>query len=150
MRRDRWMLGLGAGATLLLAACGGEPQSASRDSSSAASAPAAAGSVSPDPGNKVIVVDMETDGTGTNKFEPSVFEAKRGDVIRFTLISGVHNANFLADSNPGKSGLPTTGQLLQLPQQTYDVKVTWEPGTYYFQCDPHALLGMTGHVTVKP
>ena len=150
MRFDRWMLELGTGATLALAGCGGEQQSASRDSSTAASVPAAAGNVSPDPGGKVIVVDMETDGTGTNKFEPSVFEAKRGDVIRFTLISGVHNANFLADSNPGKSGLPAASALLQLPQQTYDVKVTWEPGTYYFQCDPHALLGMKGHVIVKP
>ena len=148
MRHDRWMFGFGAGAILVLAACGGEQQSASRDSSTAASAPAAAASVSPDPGGKVIVVDMETDGTGTNKFEPSVFEAKRGDVIRFTLISGVHNANFLADSNPGKSGLPTAGPLLQLPHQTYDVKVTWGPGTYYFHCDPHALLGMKGHVKV--
>ena len=149
MIKARWMRGLGAGIFVVIAACGGATHDTARETATPASAPAAAaGSESPDPGGKVIVVEMETDGTGTNKFEPSAFEAKRGDVIRFTLISGVHNANFLADSNPGKSGLPAASPMLQLPHQTYDVKVTWSPGTYYFQCDPHALLGMKGHVTV--
>jgi plastocyanin len=78
------------------------------------------------------------------------FEARRGDVIRYTLISGVHNVNFLADSNRGKSGLPAAGPMLQLPMQRYDVKVTWDPGRYFYQCDPHALLGMVGYVTVVP
>jgi plastocyanin len=36
-----------------------------------------------------------------------------------------------------------------MPGQTYDFKVLLEPGTYYFQCDPHALLGMKGHVKVE-
>jgi plastocyanin len=40
--------------------------------------------------------------------------------------------------------------LLQLPGQTFDLPVNLEPGTYYFQCDAHAALGMKGHVTVKP
>lgn len=68
--------------------------------------------------------------------------------MRFTLGQGVHNVHFLADSNPGKQGLPPAGEMLQLPGQTYDVKVAFAPGTYYFQCDPHALLGMTGHLVV--
>ena len=33
-------------------------------------------------------------------------------------------------------------------RQTFDVKVTFAPGTYYYQCDPHALLGMKGHLKV--
>jgi plastocyanin len=70
-------------------------------------------------------------------------------VIRYTLVQGVHNAHFLPDSNPGKPGLPPAGPLLQVPGQTYDVKVTWDAGSYYYQCDPHALLGMVGRVTVK-
>ena len=41
------------------------------------------------------------------------------------------------------------GDMMQLPGQTYDVKVTWAPGTYYYQCDPHALLGMKGHLKVE-
>jgi plastocyanin len=27
--------------------------------------------------------------------------------------------------------------------------VTMAPGKYYFQCDPHAALGMKGHVEVE-
>lgn len=103
----------------------------------------------PDPGGKVITVEMITDETG-NIFKPAKFEAHPGDVIRFTLTTGAHNVNFLPDSNPEGVGLPTApGQILQLPGQTWDVKVTWKPGRYFFQCDPHALLGMVGWVEVE-
>jgi plastocyanin len=27
--------------------------------------------------------------------------------------------------------------------------VDWQPGTYFFQCDPHAALGMVGRVKVE-
>ena len=40
------------------------------------------------------------------------------------------------------------GEMLQLPDQTYDVLISFANGTYYFQCDPHALLGMVGHIRV--
>lgn len=71
-------------------------------------------------------------------------------MVRYTLKVGVHNVHFLADSNVGKTGYPQTpSDFLQLPGQTYDVKVTMAPGTYYFQCDPHAALGMHGYLTVK-
>jgi len=69
--------------------------------------------------------------------------------VRFVLKSGVHNINFLADSNPGKTGLPAASDMLQLPDQTYDLKVTFPEGHYYFQCDPHAALGMTGDLEVE-
>lgn len=151
MMIDRWLLALGAGVVMTAGACGsGEQRTREGDSATTTAATESGGSATPDPGGKVILVEMETDASGANKFEPADFEAKRGDVIRFTLISGVHNANFLPDSNPGKAGLPPAGALLQLPHQTYDVKVTWGPGTYYYHCDPHALLGMKGHVTVTP
>jgi plastocyanin len=39
--------------------------------------------------------------------------------------------------------------MLQLPGQTYDVLVRMPAGSYYFQCDPHAALGMRGHLIVK-
>ena len=144
--------------TALLAgivACGGS--AANKTDSSAApaaatpSTPAAAasGPQTPDPGHKVIVVEAMTDEQGNNVFKPAKLEAHRGDVLRFTLKSGVHNVHFLPDSNPGKSGLPAASDLLQIPGQTYDLKVTFEPGHYYFQCDPHALLGMKGKLEVE-
>jgi len=57
--------------------------------------------------------------------------------------------HFLPDSNSIKTGLPPASDLLQLPDQTYDLPVSLAPGRYYFQCDPHALLGMKGHLNVE-
>ena len=149
-----------SGSLLALAACGGgekgttDTTGAAQGSAAAAPAGGAAAAptgaeLTPDPGGKVITVQMETDEAGTNKFDPADFEAHKGDVIRYTLKSGVHNVHFVADSNAGKPGLPAASAMLQLPGQTVDIKVDWAPGTYYYQCDPHALLGMIGHVKVE-
>ncbi len=96
----------------------------------------------------MIVIEMITDETG-NYFKPKEVEAKRGDVLRFTIKTGVHNVDFLPDSNPGKTGLPPASELMQLPGQSVDIPVTFAPGKYYFQCDPHAALGMRGQLEVE-
>jgi plastocyanin len=96
----------------------------------------------------VITVELYTDDKG-NYFKPAKIEAHRGDLIRFTLKAGVHNVHFLPDSNPGKQNLPAASEFLQIPEQTYDFVVNLAPGHYYFQCDPHALLGMTGRLEVE-
>ena len=149
-------IGAVLGLALTLIACGGNESA--RQQPDAQSSPSAApsaqtaaqgGPQTPDPGHRIITVEALTDEQGNNVFRPAQLEAHRGDVIRFTLKSGVHNVHFLPDSNAGKAGLPPASDLLQLPGQTYDVKVTLEPGTYYFQCDPHALLGMKGHVKIE-
>lgn len=139
-------------AALSLVACGGEKPLT--DGSTTTPPPAAqnfaGGTQVPDAGRNVIVVEVVTDEKG-NYFSPKDVEAKVGDVVRYTLKLGVHNVNFLPDSNPGKTGLPPASEWMQLPGQTYDVKVTgpFVPGnTYYFQCDAHALLGQTGHLKV--
>jgi plastocyanin len=152
------------GAALTLVGCKGEGKSVDTTAASsaagaagqgaagagaAASKPGAAGELTPDAGGKVITVQMVTDDKG-NYFEPKEVEAHPGDVIRYTLKQGVHNVHFVADSNKAAQGLPTEpSDMLQLPGQTADVKVTWAPGKYYFQCDPHAALGMTGQVEVE-
>lgn len=134
------------GAALLLtvvalAACSKAPtgDDKAKPADAAATSQAAAG--------KIIVVEAYSDAQG-NYFKPNEITAKPGDIVRFTLKAGVHNIDFLADSNPGKTGLPKASDMLQLPDQTYDVNVTFAKGRYYFQCDPHALLGMKGHLTV--
>ena len=143
-------------AALALAACvGAKDQAAGADTTrpatQAGAAPAAGGEQTPDAGGQVVTVEMLTDDQGNNVFRPAAVTARKGDVVRYTLVSGVHNVHFLADSNPNAQGLPAAaGELLQLPGQTYDVKVASPAGTYYFQCDPHALLGMKGHLTVAP
>ena len=133
-----------------LAGCGRGEQRGSEqpDTATKTSPPSTSGAVTPAPGGKVITVEMETQPDGSNVFEPAMIDARRGDVLRYVLVSGVHNVHFLPDSNPGKSNLPPASAMLQLPGQTLDIPVALAPGTYYFQCDPHALLGMIAHVTV--
>ena len=156
MRNDRMKLGWLVGSVMLasmgLVACGGgEPGPTTETAESAAqpSASPAGGPQTPDAGRQVITVEMLTDDQGNNIFRPAEFEVHRGDVVRFKLVSGVHNVHFVADSNPGATGLPPASDLLQLPGQTYDLKVTLAEGSYYYQCDPHALLGMVGRMKVE-
>ena len=148
-----------AGVAGLAVGCGGgDSKSADQPVTGAANAaPAAAagnsapvgGPFSPDPGGKVVAVQLTTDGTG-NYFTPAEVHAKVGDVVRFGLKVGVHNVHFLADSNAGHTGYPPTpSDFLQLPGQTWDVLLHLPKGTYYFQCDPHAALGMKGHLIVE-
>lgn len=137
-------------AAAFAAACSGGDQKADSATTTAQQPAAVPGApMTPAPGGEVIKIEMVTDDQGNNKFVPNELAAHQGDVLRFTLVSGVHNAHFLPDSNPGMQNLPPASPLLQAPGQTYDIAVDFVPGKYYFQCDPHALLGMIGQLTVK-
>ena len=134
---------------LALGACDGKdatPPGATDDEapSAAAEAPAAGTTAT----GTVIEVKAITDEQG-NRFEPREIEAKPGDVLRIALVSGVHNISFPAEKNPGAQGLPGPSEMLQLPGQTVDLPITFGPGEYAFQCDPHAALGMTGKLEVE-
>ncbi|HUX35215.1 MAG TPA: plastocyanin/azurin family copper-binding protein [Gemmatimonadaceae bacterium] len=150
MKRNIAVLAVLGGATFALACGGDKSQMADTMQMAAPSATAAApgGPQTPDAGGKIDSVGMYTDATG-NYFKPKDFTVHQGDVIRFVLESGVHNASFPADSNKGATGLPAASEYLQIPGQTYDVKVTFAPGSYFYQCDAHALLGMVGRITVE-
>ena len=133
-------------AVAIVAGCGGEKKS---EAPAVPAAPAAATGVeTPCPTCKVIEITMTSNDKG-NFFEPKQITAHKGDVLRFKVNVGVHNVDFLPDSNPGKAGLPPQSPMLQLPGQTWDIKLSFGTGTFYFQCLPHALLGMQGHVTVQ-
>lgn len=150
-RKQHRLAFLAAIGALLGAACGGGDQKADTATTTASQQTAATpGSpLTPAPGGKVITIEMMTDDQGNNKFSPNKFEAHVGDVLRYTLVSGVHNVHFLPDSNSRAPGLPAASPLLQAPGQTFDIAVNFKPGHYYFQCDPHALLGMTGRLEVE-
>ena len=136
-------------ATVLVVGCGGDKNGTPSETSKPQAPAASAGPVTPGPGGKIIDVQLVTDEKG-NYFEPAEINASKGDVVRFTLKVGVHNVHFLADSNTKVAGYPTTpSEFLQLPGQTYDLLVNFGPGKYFFQCDPHAALGMVGHVIVQ-
>ena len=132
----------------LAAACTSGADREQSPSEAPATPPATASAPSVKPTGKVIVVEMYTDEKG-NYFKPNKFEVHRGDLIKFTLASGVHNVHFLPDSNPGAKDLPPMSEFLQLPGQTFEYVVSLAPGKYYFQCDPHALLGMVGRIEVE-
>ena len=131
------------GATLVNVACSGESAQAGTANSASAAAPVAAEAT-----GKVIEVKMITDGDG-NYFEPLNVEARPGDVIRFVLVSGVHNVSFPSDQNAKAARLPGPSQFVQLPGQTIDVPISFGVGEYRFQCDPHAALGMVGTLEVS-
>lgn len=146
--QNRILSGLAALSLISIAACGGGKDAATttEDSAAPAAAPGAAPSVALT--GDTIIVEMITDGTG-NYYKPKEIEAHRGDVVRYTLKMGVHNVHFLPDSNTIKTGLPPASEMLQLPGQTYDFVVDLQEGEYYFQCDPHAALGMKGKLEVE-
>jgi plastocyanin len=152
---------LGTAVLALVAAACSQGDARPNDQAAAPSAPAATeqpaaatgsqtrlGTADATPTGNVIEVKMITDDRG-NYFEPAEIEAKPGDVIRFSLVSGVHNVHFPAAQNAGVAGLPGPSEMLQLPGQTYEVLVALGEGKYPFQCDPHAALGMVGTLEVE-
>jgi plastocyanin len=132
---------IGIGCAALAAACGGD---AANTPSAAAGTPTAA--EVPLTGN-VVEVKMVS-GRG-ELFEPADITVQRGDVVRFVLQSGVHNASFPAAKNPAGVALPKATPYLQAPGQTHDLPIDLPPGVYHYQCDPHAALGMVGTITVQ-
>lgn len=132
-------------ATILIVGCGGDT---AVSSTSGDGSPTAVAASDVKLTGKVIEITMHTDDQG-NYFSPSEIEAHEGDVLRFKLVTGVHNVNFLPDSNPGKKGLPPVSMYLQLPGQTLDIPLTFGEGDFYFHCDPHAMLGMVARVEVE-
>jgi plastocyanin len=148
------LLGLAA----LLAACGGgadRPAATTTDTTTAAAAPATPAVAPATPaaaaGNVVEVHMVTTPDGASGHFEPANVTVKKGDTVRFiTDGKTVHNASFPPADNPGKSNLPPSpGTYLTTPNQTFDLVVNLEPGTYNYQCDPHAAMGMKGVLTVQ-
>ena len=130
---------------LLVSACSGEKKEEGEHETAEKAETGANAAVAT---GDTIIIGAWTDATG-NYFKPNDVEAHPGDVLRYVLKAGVHNVHFLPDSNTIKTGLPPASDMLQLPDQTYDLVVSMQPGHYYFQCDPHAALGMKGKLEVE-
>ena len=96
---------------LLLACGGGEQKAADTATPAPAPPPAAAGQLTPKEGKQVVRVEMVTDDQGNNRFVPNEVTATEGDVVRFTLVQGVHNVNFVADSNKSVTTPPPSEML---------------------------------------
>jgi plastocyanin len=149
------------GMIALLAACGGGDKPAETastggtESTPAAAAPAVApapaeAAPAPAQGN-VVEVKMVTSPDGASgHFEPAAVTVKKGDTVRF-ITDGkvVHNVQFPPAENAGKSNLPAASPYLTAAGQNYDLVVNMDPGTYNFDCLPHAAMGMKGTLTVQ-
>lgn len=100
---------------------------------------------------QVHTVRMVTTQNGASGvFEPAELVVRRGDVVRFvTDGEAPHNVNFQVKDNAGKPGLPGPSPYLTTDGQTYDFAVEMDPGAYAYQCDPHAMTGMVGRLTVQ-
>ncbi len=139
MRRFGSWSAMGAMAAMVLAGCGDSAApSEARNGSGSAAAVATTG----------IVHEVQMISGSGERFGPADLEVKRGDVIRFVLVAGVHNASFPADRNPAGVTLPAATPYLQAPGQTHDMVVDLPPGEYTYHCDPHVALGMIGTLTV--
>lgn len=116
-------------------------------------APAAGAPVTPDAGGQVHEVRMvTTQGGASGQFEPATINVKKGDVIRWTMADAqaVHNVSFSqAQGNPGGFTPPADSPMYTQAGQAYELKVDWNAGTYNYVCVPHAMMGMTGSVTVQ-
>lgn len=142
--------------TLATAGCSGEELAAEAVAVAApVEAPAAAPSAPApaarevEPTGEIIEVKMISDGA-EQRFEPAEIVAQPGDVLRYTLVSGVHNVSFPANRNAGVAdALPAPSRYLTTAGETYDVAVDMPAGTYEFQCDPHVAMGMVGTLTVQ-
>ena len=83
---------------------------------------------------------------GSNFFSPAVLSISVGDTVTWTQVSGTHNVNGSTttfSSNPVSfgNGSPAGGTW------TYSF-VFATAGTYTYQCDPHASMGMVGSINV--
>jgi plastocyanin len=94
---------------------------------------------------RTVEVRMVSDEAG-NRFLPERVEVRRGDVLRFTLASGIHGVRF---SSVEGDALPEPTHLLNRSGEAVEIPVDLAPGTYAIVCDPHVELGMVGTVVVR-
>ena len=159
---------------VILGACGGEKAAtdtaaanaaATSATTPAATTPAAtpaAGAVAPAAATGAThEVKMTGDATGY-KFEPANITIKKGDAIKWIMVSGgPHNVSFTgiadaaaksqldANMSGAKMGELMSPMLMQ-PNEAYTISFANVPaGKYDYICTPHAAMNMKGVVTVQ-
>ncbi len=142
------------GALALTVACGGadDQRAGTTEVATAAQTAQAPASTSPaaSAGEVIEVRMVTTQGGASGEFQPAQITAKQGDVIRIINDGGtVHNMAFPAGKNPSGAALPPASPFLTGAGETADIAVTMGPGSYNFECTPHAMMGMVGTLTVN-
>jgi len=163
-------LALVAGAMAIVACSGGDKnaQNTSATQNDTAAAPATqttattgannAAAMAPITG-KTVEVKMIGDGT-TYKFDPANVTIKKGDGIKWIMVSGgPHNVAFIDTPAAAQAQLSAnmpnqmkemTSPMMMTANETYTTSFANVPaGTYNYHCEPHAAMGMKGTVTVQ-
>ena len=114
-------------------------------------APMRAQSASATVGRLVVVKLVAKAGSVPYAFEPESVTAQYGDTLRFIEDAAMmHNVRFTSHPSGSKLGAATTGPYLTTKGEKYDLLIDgrFTAGHYEFVCDPHAMLGMHGELTV--
>ena len=82
-----------------------------------------------------------------NTFIPSSLNINVGDTVTWINNGGSHNINGNQSTFPNNPESFGNGAATPAPWSYQWVFTT--PGTYNYQCDPHAMMGMTGVITVN-
>ncbi len=150
------------------AACGGgeKPSGGSTAAASPSNAPSGSTAAAPTSAAAPITgktwdVKMIGDASGYH-FDPASLTIKRGDGVRWTVISGPpHNVTFWPDSIPAgaeaqlganmpQPTAPMSSLMLMNVNETYTASFGNVPaGTYHYYCTPHLALGMKGTIVVQ-
>ena len=93
-------------------------------------------------------VTVHNIAVGSNFFNPSSLTIAQGDSVVWTNTGGFHNVNGTTVTYPTNPVGFTNGSASSAAW-VYGVKFD-VPGTYTYQCDPHAGGGMVGTITVTP
>ena len=101
---------------------------------------------SPAADNSVSCAD-HTIEVRNNIFSPDTLIINKGETIEWICMEGIHNVNGSLAVGPNNPVAFLSGAPRSAPWSfsfTFDV-----PGAYDYRCDPHFLLGMTGHIVVE-
>jgi plastocyanin len=99
---------------------------------------------------------------GTYAFEPANITIKRGDAVKWVMVSGgPHNVQFEANAIPAgaqaqltanmpNQATPLGSPMMMNPNEEYTVSFAGVPaGRYNYVCTPHLAMNMRGTVTVQ-
>lgn len=90
---------------------------------------------------------VHTVNVSSFQFTPSSLTITAGDTVTWTNTGGTHNVNGSTSTFAGNPASFGSGSPAAAPW-TYSYTFT-QAGTYNYQCDPHAAMGMTGQITVN-
>ncbi len=140
------------GMLVFAAACGGADAPAAEGTAGTAAAaetPTVETTGTAAQGNVIEVKMISTNNGASGVFEPAELTVKKGDIVRFVTDGGsAHNVSFPASENAGATNLPPATAYIMAAGTSVDVTVTMDPGSYTYQCDPHAMMGMKGTLIV--